>query len=175
MTTEVPEAAPVWELERIHSGEGAGPGHEVGFLPYPIMEFRHLLDAAISHHPPPSFIDLGAGIGTKVELARLAGIHAASGIEISDHLLECAESYGFAVFRGDVRTYRVAGIGIVYLNHPLADTQQEAELELRIQAELSPGSVLISVHSHLPPPTGSHWLHLAQVEPHDVAVAKRAC
>ena len=151
-----PEETADWE------DEWAGhptPG-TVGFIPYPLPEFRILLKAAIAaaRFPAPTFIDLGAGIGSKVETAAQLGCKEPLGVEIYPAYIAEARRKGVCgVHYGDVRKTPVAGYGIVYLNHPLAVASEQLALEARIAAELSPGSVWICVHGLTVTAAGAHW------------------
>jgi trans-aconitate methyltransferase len=110
--------------------------------------------------PAHSFLDLGAGIGTKVLIAAQLG-YQAMGVEVVPAYLSKAREIGANVAYGDVRSTSVRGFGIVYLNHPLADACEENALEARVLAELSPGAALINVHSPNDRPRGAHWRTIA--------------
>jgi trans-aconitate methyltransferase len=159
-------------LEERWRARGPAPDPDcTGFLPYPVEPFRRLL-AAVRAHVTGTFCDLGAGIGTKVLIAAQLG-YQATGIEIRQDYLAEATRIGADVRPGDVRTTEARGYDVVYLNHPLAGADAEAALERRVQAELSPGAVLITVNSPSPPPHGAHWRTLATVgDPPGWAVQK---
>jgi trans-aconitate methyltransferase len=144
------------------TGQGVPEG-AIGFLPYPIPQFTHLLRMTSWMIPATeknTFIDLGAGIGTKVKIAARMG-YGAIGIDIIPAYIAKAREIGAPVTFCDVRKAPVAGFHVVYLNHPLADPHEENALEARILAELTPYAVLINVHSPNPRPAGRHWRTLA--------------
>jgi SAM-dependent methyltransferase len=142
------------------ANEAAALG-QIGFLPYPLDGFRYLLQMVRPFLPPAhSFLDLGAGIGTKVLIAAQLG-YQAMGVEVVPAYLTKAREIGANVAYGDVRSTSVRGFGIVYLNHPLAVADEQADLEARIRAELSPGAALICVNSPSPKPCGAHWRTIA--------------
>ncbi len=155
------------------AGHGAARPGWVGYLPYPAERFAQLIAAAAPFAAPRTFIDLGAGVGTKMLIAHAAGLDV-FGVDEDAELIEAAHQLGMPVFRHDVRTAPVAGYGVVYINHPLAGAQSEAALEQRVRAQLSPGAILISVHSQLPPPAGAHWETLLPASDHDMVVRKHA-
>ncbi len=130
------------------AGHGAARPGWVGYLPYPAERFAQLI-------------------------AHAAGLDV-FGVDEDAELIEAAHQLGMPVFRHDVRTAPVAGYGVVYINHPLAGAQSEAALEQRVRAQLSPGAILISVHSQLPPPAGAHWETLLPASDHDMVVRKHA-
>jgi hypothetical protein len=126
------------------------------FSPFPMRLFALLLGTARRIYPLGPFTDLGAGIGAKVAYAASLGMKA-SGIEVVPEYAEEARRIGADVRLGDIRTEDFTGLaGIVYINHPLGGSGGEVPLERRIQAQIAPGAVLISVNSSSPP-AGSHW------------------
>jgi len=148
--------AELGELEQAWTGRQGPPG--IGWIPYPLPQFRILLAAAMgTFTSAPSFCDFGAGIGTKVLTAAQMGCRPANGCETFPAYLAEARRIHADVVRLDVRACPAAGHHIVYLNHPLADATEERALEARIAAELSPGCVLIGVHLLSPAPCGAHW------------------
>jgi trans-aconitate methyltransferase len=106
------------------------------------------------------FLDLGAGIGTKVKIAAQMG-YGAMGVDIIPAYISEARRIGAPVTFCDVRKAPVAGFAVVYMNHPLADQAEQNALEARVLAELSPAAVLINVHSVSDRPRGAHWRTLA--------------
>jgi SAM-dependent methyltransferase len=145
----------------------------IRFIPYPMGRFRLLLETAMAHGSGP-FLDLGAGIGTKVLAAKEAGLDA-HGIELVPAYLAEAERIGADVRPGDIRhiqASRLALYGIIYLNHPLAGAEATQALENRVRVALRPGGVLICVNGELPAPAGAHWLSLVQLDGSAYAVKK---
>jgi hypothetical protein len=141
------------------------------WLPYPLADWHKLMQKVIETGPRGcTYLELGAGIGTKVLAARRLGIDG-YGIEINPVYVDEAMRIGAQVALGDVRKASVSGHGVVYLNHPLADETAERELEQRVQAELSPGAILVQVRSALVP-AGSHWELLGRLNAQDLAVRK---
>lgn len=148
--------------------DGVPPGC-LPWIPYPAAEFLLLLETALPVVPVATFLDVGCGIGTKCMMAVQHGL-AAAGVEIVPAYIAEACRRGVHVFRADARTWDGYGgcWGVVYVNHPLAGDADEAVLERRIQAEMPPGSVLITVNSAAPPA----WPVLARAGDADLAAVK---
>lgn len=142
----------------------------IRWVPYPYARFLRLLELAMRYSKGP-YLELGAGIGTKCLAAQALGLEA-HGVENCGDYLDEAERLNAPVYRGDVRTEPVADAGIVFLNHPLSDAQAEIDLELRVQAELAPGAVLITVNSLAAPVRGMHWVVIARPMHYDLVVMK---
>jgi hypothetical protein len=163
-------------LEREWTGHKLAGAHVqegcLGWLPYPLREWRLLMEAARANGALGPYLELGSGIGTKVLAARDLG-YDGYGVENNPVLVREAERLGAQTALDDVRTASVVHAGIVYVNHPLAAEEDEMALERRVQAELKPGAVLIQVRSghH---PHGSHWELLKQIRTGDVAWRKIA-
>jgi hypothetical protein len=163
------------ELEDAWTARGGVPG-ELPWLPYPLGEWLDLMTRVNAHITPQAstYLELGAGIGTKVALAQAMGFHA-TGIEICPEYCQQARLVGAAVQCLDVRSeaaeLQFALADVVYMNHPLADRLGEIKLERCVQARLKPGAILVQVRSAWPP-AGNPWLVLHQVREGDLAVRK---
>ena len=130
---------------------GAGDGRW-GAAPYPCGLFCELLGHAIAYLGGPArFCDLGAGPGTKVELAKARGCPA-WGVEIEDRLAAAARGLGADVRTGRVEDTQLTGTPIVYLNQLYQTKGQQARLEGQVRARMDPGAVLISANYAAPPP-----------------------
>lgn len=125
----------------------------VPWLPFPRRLFMGLLADAVEaaparvtdgHFGAPRFLDVGAGIGTKMELAARLFSLQTSGIEIVPELAAEARARGLSVTLADAFTYDgFDQAEIVYLNRP--STQMEA-LEQRVMDGMAPGAVLMLVN-----------------------------
>lgn len=117
-----------------------------GWEPYPATAFVNLLYVAMSANRG-KFIDVGCGIGTKVRIAEALGLEA-YGIELFEPYVEEARSLGAQVQQFDIREeFDYSQYGIIYINHPFRDTHAQDVLEYRIQRQMAPGSVLITVNN----------------------------
>lgn len=111
------------------------------WVPYPLLKFARLLAIAMEVNPGP-MVELGAGIGTKVLMARAMGVETL-GVENNEIYLKEAARLGASVVEGDIRDFDVAPYGIVYTYHPLFPEAHEAGFEGYIQGSMSVGSVFI--------------------------------
>lgn len=118
-----------------------------GWEPYPAASFANLLTVAMSVNRG-TFLEVGCGIGTKLRIAEVMGLEAL-GLELFPEYVEEARSIGVQVQQYDIREdgFDYSQYGIVYINHPLRDTQAQDILEYRIQDQMKPGAVLITVNN----------------------------
>ena len=141
-----------WRTERVNSPQAQD---YVGWMPYDLSRFVMFLTDAIAVAPRPSgylgryFLDVGAGPGTKVLLAReLFGLEAV-GIEIVPEYVAAAHALGAHVLQCDARAYQgYHSHDIVYLNRPV----QDPAFERHVMGLMRPGSVLITVNGMTRPP-----------------------
>lgn len=97
-----------------------------------------------------TFIDVGCGVGLKVLQAALM-VHAADGLEyredaaeIARRVVDHASSKRSRIFTADALNFDGYGdYDIVYCYKPLSDPDLMRELELRILAQVRPGTVLV--------------------------------
>lgn len=141
------------------------------WLPYPLAQFRVLLEAAMRAALRDTFLDACCGVGTKCLAAAATGL-VTTGLEIVPAYAAEARRHGVVVIQADARTWKgYAGPwGIVYLNHPLADEGEEALLERRVQTCIKPGVVFITVNSMAPPSQG--WDVVAHLNGHDLVAVR---
>lgn len=138
-----------------------------GWEPFPISRFYNMLILAMSHNRGP-FLDVGCGIGTKVLLASQVGIEA-QGIELFPEYVAEAERLGVKVEQADARSYgRYGEFGIIYINHPLRDIEEEDKLERHIQRQMVPGSVLIAVNNIRTVPRWNKMTHPVSPDPNEI-------
>jgi hypothetical protein len=122
-----------------------------GWSPYPLGLFAPLLEAALAHSKGPRFLDVGSGIGTKLLLARQAGLDP-EGVEQIEEFAVFADRLGFTTHRADVRGWDgYDGYDIVYVNHPLINTELEEPFELWLHEQLKPGTVLMQANDCVAP------------------------
>lgn len=131
------------------------------WMPYQIPGFLALLAEAIPAAPGSRFLDVGAGIGTKMLLAReIFGLDV-TGTEISPELAAQAAGLGLDIVCGDALDY--AGYGahdLIWLYRPCRDPDTEAALEKVIWDAMAPGAVILGDALESPPPADRFWLVL---------------
>jgi len=122
-----------------------------GWAPAPIGLFQELLQVAVEHTDGGRFLDVGSGIGTKLMLAQQAGFQV-EGVEQLDELVAVADEHGLTTHQADARGWDgYANYDVVYVNHPLANTEIEEPFEAWLHQQLKPGVVLIQVNDCLAP------------------------
>lgn len=110
-----------------------------------------LLLAAWNVTPGRRFLEVGCGIGTKMQLAQNLGFNT-FGIEIVPELAAEARREGLNVIGVDARSWPgYAEFDTVYVNHPLLDSSAEQEFERELHQAMRPGSVLVAVNDCGPP------------------------
>jgi SAM-dependent methyltransferase len=118
-----------------------------GWEPYPAWAFESLLLIAMSSNRTGAFLDVGSGIGTKVLIAQQLGL-SACGIDMFPEYAAEADSIGVRTILADVREFQgYDKFGIVYINHPLRDRDEEFKLERMIQEQMAVGAALITVNN----------------------------
>ena len=127
-------------------------------MPYQIPEFLALLAEADREAAGNRFLEVGAGTGTKMLLAReIFGLDVA-GIEISGEYAAQAAAIGLPVVVCDAADY--AGYGdadLIWLYRPCRDPDAEAALEKVIWDQMIPGAVVFGAALETLPPGGSFW------------------
>jgi SAM-dependent methyltransferase len=123
------------------------------WMPFNLFDFAALLFEAIPLIPDEGrFLDVGAGPGSKMLIARdVLGLEA-HGIEILDPLAALARDAGLSVQTADADDW--AGyekFDCVWLNRPLRDREAERFLEERVWREMAPGAVLICANTETRP------------------------
>jgi hypothetical protein len=144
------------EIDWYRMTEGQWMGHELSnpdpecwdWQPSDPEAFGAMLDFAMGAAPPGPFLDVGAGIGTKVLIAASRDLDA-SGIERVPEFVSEAAQMGATVTEADLRTWDGYGnYGIVYVNPPLFD---EPVLWQLVEPAVQPGAVMITMHTeHVP-------------------------
>jgi SAM-dependent methyltransferase len=123
------------------------------WMPFNLFDFAALLLESVTLIPDEGrFLDVGAGPGSKMLLARDVFGLDVHGIEILDPLAALARDAGLSVQTADADDW--AGFekfDCVWLNRPLRDREAERFLEERIYREMASGAVLICANLEAPP------------------------
>lgn len=154
---------------------------DTGWMPFNPFDFAALLFEASPLIPqdtpdtPPRLLEIGAGPGPNLVIARDAFGMDVFGIEIQDALAQAGRDAGLAIQTADADDW--AGyekFHAVWLNRPRRDAQAERRLEERVYAEMAEGAVLICANLETRPPenwfiVSDSWESLrrgAWVKPH---------
>jgi hypothetical protein len=136
------------------SGPMAGAIRNTPWMPFNLFDFAALLFEALPLIPDSGrFLDIGAGPGSKMIIARDVYGLDAHGIEISGELAAIGRALGLSLQTADADDW--AGYGkfdCVWLNRPLRDRETERSLEERVWREMAPGAVIICANTETRPP-----------------------
>lgn len=119
-------------------------GEVYGYIPLPSREWKPSFGVAFAHLKPMAlFLDVGAGVGTKVLRACHAGLNA-YGIEINPRYQKIAQKLGASVLEADARIWdQYAIYDCVFMFHLLQDVEEEIALEHKIMSMMKSGAILI--------------------------------
>jgi trans-aconitate methyltransferase len=148
--------ATVNTLDREWRAETAGRDNLAVYLPWmPFSwpEYVALVAEALPEAQGDTFLDIGAGVGTKMMLAEeIFGLDV-HGVERVPEYVKEARSRGMTVDEADALTWNGYGNhDIVFFNRPFFDASLQAQLEERVWQEMKPGAVVIAVNLLSPPP-----------------------
>jgi hypothetical protein len=123
------------------------------WMPFPVPAFISLLFEALPEAPGDKFLEVGAGIGTKMELAReLAGLDV-TGIEVNAAYAGEAARRGLGVLIMDATDFAYYGeYDLIWFNRVYRDADLQARLEKTIWDEARPGAVVMCANLENPPP-----------------------
>ena len=148
------------QLEREQSRQPAPAGDRryLPWMPFQIPEFLALLAEAIPATTGSRFLEIGAGIGTKMLLAReIFGLDV-TGIEISDEHAQAALSQGLDVLTCDALDFTGYGAyDLIWFYRPVRDPDLQAALEKAVWDGMSPGAVVICAALEAPPSPARFW------------------
>lgn len=127
----------------------------LGWMPFQMADFIGIMSEVIRECDGPRYFEVGAGIGTKMMVAKyLFGLEVA-GIEYSETLATVANQKKRGhVITGDALTtgYTYNDCDILWMYRPFRDPVLERQLEERIYAEMRPGAIFAGGHlEHTPP------------------------
>ena len=132
------------------------------WMPFNNDSFLGLGLAALRAAPgdPPSFLEIGCGIGTKMMLARVILGLDTYGIERVTAMAVQAAQLGGDVEVGDALGYGGYGkYDVVWFNRAFRDPVLQAQLEVQVWEDMRPGAVVMCANLEAPPPG---WLIVDQ-------------
>lgn len=145
------------QLEREWQGKvpHAGDERHTPWMPFCIPDFVALMAEALPDMQPGAcrFLEIGAGIGTKMVIAReLFGLDV-SGIERTDEYAAAARTAGLDVQTADALAWDGYGkADLIWFNRPFRDPAAQASLEALVWDQASPGTVIICANLEGRPP-----------------------
>lgn len=146
-----------WQMERewMQKVPGAGDERHTPWMPYVIPDFIALVAEALPDMRPGTgrFLEVGAGIGTKMLIAReLFGLDVA-GVERTPEYTSAAATMGLDVQTADALGWDGYGqADLTWFNRPFRDPAAQAELERQVWAGSAPGTVIICANLEDRPP-----------------------
>lgn len=123
------------------------------WMPFSWPDFVALLAEALPEATGDRFLEVGAGVGTKMMLAReIFGLDV-RGVERVPEYVKAARENGLAVDEADALTYDgYKDADIVFFNRAFRDQVLEGQLEEHVWAEMKSGAVVIAANLLNPPP-----------------------
>ena len=131
------------------------PGRCLPWMPFSWPDFIALIGEALPETTGDKFLDVGAGIGTKMLLAReIFGLDV-TGIERVPAYIKVARDHDLMVIERDAAGWDGYGdYDLVYFNRPFFDQGLQERLEQHIWNTMKPGAVVVGVNLVAsPPPT----------------------
>jgi hypothetical protein len=148
------------ELEREAGGVAARADEaDTGWMPFNLFDFAALLFESIPLIPQetpsilPWFLDIGAGPGSKMMIARDVFGMETHGIEALGAVAKLSSRHGLDVEIADARVWSgYSRASAVWLNRPIRNRTEQRLLEERVYREKAPGAVLICANTETRPP-----------------------
>lgn len=135
---------------------GAGrdePELYLPWMPFSWPDFIALVAEALPETTGDKFLDIGAGVGSKMMLAEeIFGLDV-RGIERVPEYVKEARQRGLIVTEADALGWDgYCDYDLIFFNRPFFSQQRQAELEQQVWADMKPGAVVIGVNLLAPPP-----------------------
>lgn len=119
-----------------------------GYYPYVRFypgEFVEVLTKVIKTYGVKSFLDVGAGYGDKVAIAKKF-LQIADGIEYYDKYVRKAKKYGVTLKKADAFDFEsFHNYELIYMYHPIAARDLYIKLVQTIMDKMAPGAFLLEV------------------------------
>jgi trans-aconitate methyltransferase len=123
------------------------------WMPFSWPDFIALVAEALPEVTGDQFLDIGAGVGTKMMLAENVFGLDACGVERVPEYVKAAHERRLTVIEADALTYDGYGdYDLVFFNRPFYDKNLQAQLEQRVWENMKSGAVVIAVNLLAPPP-----------------------
>ncbi len=125
----------------------------VPWIPFPVHDFVALVAEAMPETTGDRFLDIGAGVGSKVLLADAVFGLNSRGIErVPEYAAEAAR-HGITVHTVDALDYQgYHQADLIFINRPFYDPGEEAKLEQHVWDSVRTGAVIVGVNLEAPLP-----------------------
>ncbi len=148
--------------------QGGPAGHDeprsTPWMPFPLFDFVALVAEALPEAEGDWFLEVGAGVGTRMLLAREIFGLSVQGIERVPEYVKQAQELGLDVLWQDALTFQgYDSYDIIWFNRPFRDRDLQVQLEQKIWADAKPGTVIICANLEGTPPD-SWYLVLNDME-----------
>jgi trans-aconitate methyltransferase len=129
------------------------PARYLPWMPFSWPDFIALVSEALPETTGDKFLDIGAGVGTKMMLAEeIFGLDV-QGIERVSEYVKEARSRGLTIIEADALGWDGYGdFDIIFFNRPFFNQEMQAELEKQVWTDMKPGAVVVGVNLLVPPP-----------------------
>jgi SAM-dependent methyltransferase len=135
------------------------------WMPFPMSDFISMLDEGFAAAPGNRFLDVGAGPGSKMMRARDTYGLDVTGIEVVPEYAAEAGRHGLDVRLGDALDFTDYGeYDLTWVYRPFRDPLLQADLEKIIWDQMAPGAVVMCAGLEAPPPSGTFWPELDDLE-----------
>jgi SAM-dependent methyltransferase len=122
------------------------------WMPFPWPDFIALLAEALPEVTGDLFLDVGAGVGSKMMLAEEIFGLTVHGVERVPEYAAAARQRGLAVDEADALGWdSYSDYDVIFFNRPFHDQDQQKKLEQQVFEDMKPGAVVIAVNLITPP------------------------
>jgi trans-aconitate methyltransferase len=127
------------------------------WMPFSWPEFIAMIAEAVPELNGLLFLDVGAGPGTRMLLAREIFGLVVHGIDrVPEYCKAACEELGLTVDCEDALRYKRYGeYDLIWVNRPIRDAELQAQLEAKLWDEMAPGAVVGCANLEDRPP--QHW------------------
>lgn len=115
------------------------------WMPFQMAEFVALLAECVAYSEGRVFLDVGSGVGTKVQVAKILFGLEAYGIEYDQDMMVHATGKERTTILADALTCNPEhywNADIIWMYRPFRDSLQQAKLEHRIFELMKPGAII---------------------------------
>jgi len=145
------------EMERSWQGKipqaPAEKARYTPWMPFQLFRFIAMLAEALPEITGPHFLEIGAGIGTKMRVAEEMFLLDVHGIELADEYAAVARTMGLDVVTADALDWPgYGGYDLIWCNRVFRDPEPQRQLEDRVWRTSDPGAVIMCANLETRPP-----------------------